>query len=47
MRDMRQNRGGDRERPATVRRCGNCGKPGHNARTCQVEAEMSDVYSSE
>ena len=46
-RDMRQNRGGDGERSATMRRCGNCAKPGHNARTCQVEAEMSDVYSSE
>jgi hypothetical protein len=45
--DMRENRGGDRERPANVRRCGNCGKPGHNARTCQVEVEMSDVYNSE
>lgn len=46
-RDIRENRGGDGERLATVRRCGNCGKPGHNARTCQIEAEMSDVYSSE
>jgi len=46
-RDRRGNGGGDGERPATVRRCSNCGKPGHNARACQVEAEMSDVYSSE
>ena len=37
-RDMRQNRGSDGEKSANVRRCGNCGKPGHNARTCQVEA---------
>ena len=44
--DMRENRGGGEARPATVRRCGNCGKPGHNARTCQVDEEMSDVYSS-
>ena len=45
--DRRKNGGGDGERPATVRRCGNCGEPGHNPRTCQVEVEMSDVYSSE
>ena len=45
--DMRENWGGDGERLATIRRCGNCGKPGHNARTCQIEAEMTSVYSSE
>ena len=44
--EMRQNRDGDGKRPAMTRRCGNCGKPGHNARTCQVGAEMSNVYSS-
>jgi len=46
-RDRRENSGGSKERPAIVRRCGNCGKPGHNARTCQVDAEMSNVYYSE
>jgi DDE superfamily endonuclease len=46
-RDRRENRDGDGERRTTVRRCGNCGETGHNARTCQVEAEMSDVYSSD
>ena len=44
--NTRENRGRDRERSATVRRCGNCGKPGHNARTCQFEAAMSDVYNA-
>jgi len=41
--DIRENRGGDEARPATVRRCSKCGKPGHNARTCQVDVEMSHV----
>jgi hypothetical protein len=45
--DRRENDGDGEGRPVTVRRCGNCGEPGHNARTCQVELEMSDVYSSE
>jgi hypothetical protein len=32
--------GGDQERaqPA-LRRCGNCGRTGHNARTCKKDAE--------
>jgi ribosomal protein L32 len=36
--------GGDQERaqPA-LRRCGNCGKSGHNARTCKKDLE----YNSE
>jgi len=42
-RERRENWGGDGERLATARRCGNCGKPGHNARTCQVKAEISNV----
>ena len=30
-----------------VRRCGNCGKTGHNARTCQGGIEASgDEYSN-
>ena len=34
--------GGDQElaQPA-VRRCGNCGRTGHNARTCQKDTEIS------
>jgi hypothetical protein len=30
-----------------VRRCGICGKPGHNARTCQVVIETSGEEYSE
>ena len=45
-RDIRENQDGDKERLATRRHCGNCGKPGHNARTCQVEAELTDVHGS-
>ncbi len=37
-------RGGGR---TTVRRCGNCGEPGHNARTYKKDEEMSNVYSSD
>lgn len=38
-----ENRGSNDERPATIRRCRKCGKPGHNIRTCQVELETPDV----
>ena len=30
-----------------VRCCGVCGKPGHNARTCQEVAESSDLAVSD
>ena len=30
-----------------ARRCGSCGKTGHNARTCQVAWETSDEGESE
>ena len=34
--------GGDQERAQpTVRRCGNCGETGHNARTCKKDTEVS------
>jgi len=34
--------GGDQERAQpTVRRCGNCGGTGHNARTCKKDTEVS------
>jgi hypothetical protein len=37
------SRRGGRRRSAqpTQRRCGVCGKPGHNARTCKMEVEVS------
>ena len=34
--DRRKSRDGNRERLATVQRCGNCAEPGHNAQTCQI-----------
>ena len=44
-RDRRGN-GGKRElRPEGVRRCGNCGKTGHNARICQVVLLLSEESS--
>lgn len=42
-RGVGENRGSNDERPATIRRCRKCGKPGHNIRTCQVELETPDV----
>jgi hypothetical protein len=29
------------------KRCGKCGNTGHNARTCRIDEEMSNVYSSD
>ncbi len=29
----------------TIRRYNNCNEPGHNARTCKKDEEMSNVYS--
>ena len=34
--------GGSEARPAALRCCGRCGKPGHNVRTCQEAEETSD-----
>jgi hypothetical protein len=35
-------RGGQgRSGQPTRRRCGICGKPGHNARTCKIEVKVS------
>ena len=45
-RNMGGNGGGEGSRPATIRRCGRCGEPGHNTRTCRVEEPMSNVNSS-
>lgn len=39
---------GRKKRVETGRRCcSKCGKPGHNARTCQEDREMSNVHRSE
>jgi hypothetical protein len=41
-RSKKARSGGDQERaqPA-LRRCGNCGRTGHNARTCKKDIEIS------
>ena len=36
--DRCENGDGDGERLAALRRCGNCGESGHNARTCKIKA---------
>jgi hypothetical protein len=38
----------DREVPARrkERQCSNCGKPGHNVRTCREDVEMSSEPNS-
>ena len=43
---QQENRQGSRARNSSrtkVRCCSNCGKPGHNARTCQKATEASDL----
>ena len=45
--EMREN-SGRKKRVETGRRCcSNCGKPGHNARTCQEGRQMSNVHRPE
>ena len=46
-RETRQNPDQVQGRTTTLRRCNNCNKSGHNTRTCQVDAEISNVDSSE
>ena len=44
--ELSRSSGQGRSARAGVRRCGVCGKPGHNARTCQVAIETSgEEYS--
>lgn len=40
-RDIRAERGNQKEGQLIGRRCGTCGKAGHNARTCQADIDMS------
>jgi hypothetical protein len=46
-RDKRSREGGLNEGQSTIRRCGTCGKPGHNARTCQEDVDMFSLSESE
>ena len=46
-RNMHENLKRGKERTAALRRCGNCGKPSHNTRTCQVQVEAFNVYISQ
>ncbi len=39
-RDKRSRGGRQNEGQLGVRHCGNCGKTGHNARTCQEDIDM-------
>ena len=45
--EMQQEGGGAGGVRTRVRCCGVCGKPGHNARTCQEVAEASDSAVSD
>jgi hypothetical protein len=46
-RDARRNGGERKPRTEGVRRCRNCGKAGHNARTCQIVLDSSEESSDE
>ncbi len=45
--EMQLDSGGAGEARTKVRCCGVCGKPGHNARTCQEAAQLSDTPASD
>ena len=45
--EMRARVGRRRRAAAGPRHCGNCGKTGHNSRTCQEDVEMDDESDSE
>ena len=42
--ERRSGDGGGGAGTSTARHCSKCGKTGHNARTCQIDAEMPDVH---
>jgi hypothetical protein len=43
---MRENGAGSSRGQSRQRHCGNCGKPGHNARTCSINIKSSgEAYS--
>ena len=46
-RDKRSGGGCQNEGQSGARRCGNCGKTGHNARTCQEDVDISSLLDSE
>jgi hypothetical protein len=46
-RDKRSRGGRQNEGQSGVRRCGNCGKTGHNARTCQEDIDMPSLSDPE
>jgi hypothetical protein len=46
-RDKRSRGGRQNEGQSGARRCGNCGKTGHNARTCQEDIDISSLSDSE
>ena len=46
-RDKRSGEGNQSEGQSTTRRCGTCGKTGHNARTCKEDVDMPSLVDSE
>ena len=46
-RDLRAEGASRKEGQSSGRRCGTCGKAGHNARTCQEDVDMSSSLESE
>ena len=45
--EMQQSSGRKPRTETKLRRCGVCGKPGHNARTCSIIVEMSEEDNSD
>jgi hypothetical protein len=46
-RNLRAEGGNRKERQSSGRRCGTCGKAGHNVRTCQEDVDMSSLSDSD